>query len=479
MRALNLQSPLTALQLYEFQVETHCPGQVVYDILAAEVVIPGVILTEDNAFYGVISRRCFLEAMSRAYGRELFLRRPIGILYEFIAADILQLPGATLVTEAAHLTLQRPTDLLYEPLVVKLAPQSYRLVDVHQLLMAQAEIHRLTSQLLREKTHAELMQNERLASLGRLLAGVAHEIRNPVNFIWNNLQYLSEYSLALIDLVGTWDADAADRHSQIQHLKQTYDFSFIAEDLPKILGSLETGTDRLRHLVESLRTLSRMDEKTLTSVDVHVSLENTLLILSNQIKTGIEVSKQYGELPMIDCYAGQLGQVFMNIISNAIDSLQAHQASLKPELVLPTGENATVPASSWEPRISVTTALCSKLPVDADDTPTAAHAWISVRIADNGPGIPESVQRKIFDDFFTTKPIGKGTGLGLSISRDIVVNHHQGQLILRSPCLFSAETQRAYGAEFEILLPLIPAEILSPVAQVPPRLAEQQTQPAE
>ncbi|MFE4104972.1 sensor histidine kinase [Almyronema epifaneia] len=473
MRALNLQSPLTALQLYTFQVEASCPGYIVYDTFAAETAIPGVILTESGAFYGVISRRRFLEAMSRAYGRELFLRRPIYMLYDFIAVDVLQLSGDILITAAAHLALQRCTELLYEPLVVKLDAKTYRLLDVHQLLIAQAEIHRLTAQLLQEKTQAELMQNERLASLGRLLAGVAHEIRNPVNFIWNNLKYLSEYSLALIDLIGAWDADAADRYAKMQHLQKNYDFSFIAEDLPKILSSLETGTDRLRHLVDSLRTLSRMDEKTSTPVDIHVSLENTLLILSNQLKSGIEVSRQYGELPLVDCYVGQMGQVFMNIIGNAIDALQACQTSLDTQSL----ENLPNLPHDWEPRITLTTHLCA-LPVDAEPSPTTAE-WVSIRITDNGPGIPQTVQQRVFDDFFTTKPIGQGTGLGLSISRDIVVNRHQGQLILRSPCLFSAETQRAYGTEFEILLPLTSTTPPIPPPPIQPKIVERQAQTAE
>jgi signal transduction histidine kinase len=428
----------------------------------------------EGRFQGIVSRRRFLESISRAYGRELFLRRPISVLHRFITKDVLKLSGDTLVTDAAEQAIARPSDLLYEPIVVECDRGNgcqYCLLDIHDVLQAQSIIHQLTTRLLQEKTRSEMMQTEKMASLGKMMAGVAHEIRNPVNFIWGNLKYIDEYAEDLTTLIRGFEAEVSHPSQQLQQLKEQIDLDFVLEDLPNVLQSMETGTDRLRHLVTSLRTFSRMDEVKRYPTDIHQSLDSTLLILNNRLKEGITVHKQYAQdLPEIPCYSGQIGQVFMNLISNAIDALLEYDAAQRAL----SAEAATLPAfgssqpelpnpelpnkgQCWEPDITITTRRCDRLPPEvhppAAQTPPKNLSWVSICIRDNGPGIPPQIQAQVFDDFFTTKAVGEGTGLGLPITRQIVTEKHGGHLILRSPCLPSTHQQSTHGTEFEILLP--------------------------
>jgi signal transduction histidine kinase len=464
MQRLHINSTLEDLKLHHYEVETSCLGRLVYQTLEQNSVLPGVVLlSPDGEFQGVVSRRRFLESMSRAYGRELFLRRPMAVLYRFIAEDALKLSGSTLITDAAEQAIARPSELLYEPIVVECDTPTgtrYCLLDIHDVLQAQSVIHQLTTQLLQEKTRSEMMQTEKMASLGKMMAGVAHEIRNPVNFIWGNLKYIAEYSEDLTSLIQAYEQEVQAPSDNLQKLKQKIDLAFVLQDLPNVLQSIETGTDRLRNLVTSLRTFSRMDEVKRYPTDIHQSLDSTLQILNNRLKEGITVHKQYcPKLPEIPCFSGQMGQVFMNLISNAIDALLEYDGQLAERTgVHPhPGALSLTEGAGWEPGITIRTELRDRLPEDvalsayADDS--IGESWVSVSIQDNGPGIPLEIQSKIFDDFFTTKAVGEGTGLGLPITRQIVTEKHGGHLILRSPCLFSPADPSGHGTEFEILLP--------------------------
>mgnify|MGYP005839252355 CR=1 FL=1 len=460
MARLHLDSTLEVLQLHDFTVECSSLGQTVYQQFEDNPVLPGVVLTHNGQFVGMVSRRRFLEAMSRAYGRELFLRRSLGVLYNFIAHDILRFPGDTPITAAAAQAVIRPPDLLYEPVVVDIDGHSY-LLHVQDILQAQSTIHQLTAELLQAKTRAEMMQNEKMASLGKMMAGVAHEIRNPVNFIWGNLKYIADYTDDLATLIKALDAEVETPSPELQKLRRKIDLDFVLQDLPSVVQSIATGTDRLRNLVTSLRTFSRMDEVKRHPTDLHQSLDSTLLILNNRLKEGITIHKRYGDLPTLECYSGQIGQVFMNIISNAIDALMEYDATLAEKEGLKQHYQdglSLVPTRPWEPQITLETAVRPALPADAPAVSHHAGAWVSISIRDNGPGIPAEIQKKVFEDFFTTKAVGEGTGLGLPITRQIVTEKHQGQLILRSPCLFPSADQPGRGTEFEILLPILEAE---------------------
>jgi GAF domain-containing protein len=275
-----------------------------------------------------------------------------------------------------------------------------------------------------QQTQTHLIQSEKMASLGQLVAGVAHEINNPVNFIYGNLTHINEYARDLLALVNLYREYDSAPNPAIQEQIEAIDLDFLRDDLPKILASMKLGAERIRQLVLSLRTFSRLDEAEMKPVNIHDGIDSTLLILQHRLKpkgdrVGIKVIKEYGELPLVECYAAQLNQVFMNILSNSIDALEMGSE----EWERMTTEKGEVEARanpgrdeklSHNPQIRIRTQQVGDLAV--------------LRIADNGPGIPEDARSRIFDPFFTTKNPGKGTGLGLSISYQIVVDKHGGQL---------------------------------------------------
>ncbi len=436
---LRLESTLDDLTLYDFQIECNSPGQEAARAFAENPLLPGAILTEAGQFAGMISRRRFLEHLSRPYGLELFSQRPIKTLYRFAQADVLIFPSHTLIVMAARRSLQRASELLYEPIVVEVAPQVYRLLDVHQLMVAQSHIHELTARLLKEQTKAQTIQTEKMASLGRMVAGVAHEIKNPVNCISGNMGFLSNYCRDMMELLSAYEAQVRDGSANINEIKEAIELEFLREDLPKILESIKISADRLKKIVGGLQNFSHMDEGKRQPADIHECIDSTLLILHNRIKYGIEVVKKYGNLPPVECYSGQLSQVFMNLLSNAIDALMEKAEKLADKF----GR-----ASTWKPRIEIITEFI--------ELPTPR---LSVRILDNGPGIPPEIQGRIFETFFTTKPVGQGTGLGLAISYEIVTQKHGGCLNLRSTDCGIADWQSDTGTEFEILLPLQPPQV--------------------
>lgn len=421
---LTLDSTIRELHLYNFQVESVQPGRDVAQSFQLHPLLPGVILIQNRKIIGMISRRQFLEQMSRPYGLELFLKRPLHSLYRFVSAEVLILRGDTKIVDAARRSLQRTPKFVYEPIVVELEPGTYRLLDVHQLLVAQSQIQELTTQLLHEQTQAQMIQTEKMASLGQMVAGIAHEIKNPVGCITGNFEFLDDYCTKLIELLTAYAAEVSQPSEDLSQLKEDHELDFILEDLPKILNSMKLGSERLTKIVGSLQNFSHMDESKHQPANIHECIESTLIILENRIKTGIRISKNYANLPLVNCSSGQLSQVFMNLISNAIDALN--------EKIEKVGNGS----GSWQPQIEISTHLL----------PEKERDWVLVQIGDNGTGIAPNIQERIFETFFTTKPVGKGTGLGLAITHQIVTEKHEGKLLMHS--------QLGKGTTFEILLPL-------------------------
>lgn len=263
-----------------------------------------------------------------------------------------------------------------------------------------------------QKTQVRLIQTEKMSSLGQLVAGVAHEINNPVSFIHGNLNHAYEYVDQLINLVNQYQRHYPQPHPDLAQIIDDIDLDFLQADFKDLLRSMRVGTNRIREIVKSLRTFSHLDESEIKKISIHEGLESTLMILDNRLQgqegcPAITVIKNYGELPLINCYAGQLNQVFMNILINAIDAL-----------------------ALWDEQRSIAERMAE--PSMIRITTRQVGDSITITITDNGLGIPPEAQGHLFDPFFTTKAIGKGTGLGLSISYQIITENHQGQLICTS-----------------------------------------------
>ncbi|MDJ1184582.1 sensor histidine kinase [Roseofilum casamattae] len=274
-----------------------------------------------------------------------------------------------------------------------------------------AEAERALAEL--QQTQTQLIQTEKMSSLGQMVAGIAHEINNPLSFIYGNLTYASEYLYNLLHLVELYQQHSVPEPPEIAQFAQTVDLEFMLNDFPELITSVEMGVKRIQNIVVSLRTFSRLDESDKKAVDLHEGIDSTLYILSHKLKYGIEVVKQYGNLPYICCYPAQLNQVFMNIIANAADALLESDRQNK--------------------QIIISTEI------------DRSRDRVYIRIGDNGNGIPEKVKAQIFDPFFTTKPTGKGTGLGLSICYQ-VIQKHQGSIEVQS--------RPGKGTTFAIAIPI-------------------------
>jgi signal transduction histidine kinase len=300
--------------------------------------------------------------------------------------------------------------------------------QAHLYTQAQTQVTLLNDALRKlQQAQLRLVQNEKMSSLGQLVAGIAHEINNPVNFIHGNLLHANEYIQELLALVALYQKHYPEPTPIVQTTIEAIDIEFLNEDLPKLLASMQVGAERIREIVRSLRVFSRLDEAEVKDVDIHEGIDSTLMILRNRLKakpnhTEIEVVKHYAQLPLVECYAGQLNQVFMNILSNAIDALDDYNSNRTPEAF-----------SNNRGKITISTEVLES-------------KQVRIRIADNGPGISEEVQSRMFDPFFTTKAIGKGTGMGLAISYQIISERHRGQLRCTSVL--------GQGTEFSIEIPI-------------------------
>ena len=290
----------------------------------------------------------------------------------------------------------------------------------HAAQLAQDKAQQLETTLgALKQTQLQLIQSEKMSGIGQMMAGVAHEINNPVTFIYGNLEFVQQYTQDLVDMVKLFQRECYSPSPDLQTAIENIDLPFLLEDLPETLNSMTVGTERIRDIVLSLKNFARLDQAYVKAVNVHEGMDSTLLILRHRLKAyddfpGIKIVKNYGDLPSISCYPSQLNQVFMNLLANAIDVLE-------------------IPPFPQSPKITI-------------DTRQLDVNRIQIRISDNGPGIAAKIRNKLFDPFFTTKEVGKGTGLGLSISYQIITERHNGSLVCQS--------QLGRGTTFVIELPI-------------------------
>ena len=271
-----------------------------------------------------------------------------------------------------------------------------------------------------QSTQSQLVQTEKMSGLGQMVAGIAHEVNNPIGFIHGNLIHVDNYSKDLLNLVDLYQQHYPHPLGEIEAAIEDIDLEFLREDFPNMMNSMKLGTDRVKEIVLSLRNFSRLDESASKAVNLHEGIDSTLLILQHRFKsstTQIALTQKYGDLPLVHCYAGQINQVLMNILANALDAIVEH----------------LIKDSNYLPELTICTEQIS-------------NDRICITVINNGPSIPESVRKRLFDPFFTTKEVGKGTGLGLSISYQIVVDTHHGNL--------ECQSSPGQGTEFRIELPI-------------------------
>lgn len=288
-----------------------------------------------------------------------------------------------------------------------------------------------------QNLQVQLIESEKMSALGVMVGGIAHEINNPVSFIYGNLSHAQDYLENLFTLIQLFQSYFPQLPDEIKTYIKTIDLEFIKQDYPQLFTSMNLGAERICEIVQSLKSFSRLDEADLKKqVDIHSDINHTLTILNHRLQSyssltqGIKIIKDFADIPLVECYSRQLNQVFINILTNAIDALEeAEEKFTNSQLQL----HQTNPISTILPTINI-------------NTQNLNNQWVAIEIADNGIGIPPEIHSKLFDPFFTTKPVGKGTGLGLSICYQIIVQQHHGSL--------DCQSVPGEGTKFTIKIPI-------------------------
>ncbi|BAU14626.1 histidine kinase [Leptolyngbya sp. NIES-3755] len=423
-QSIQLESTLRDLPLYDFAAELDVLGTEIAQIFEQYSLLPGVILKEQGRFLGMLPRHRLLEYLLRPYGIDLFLDKPLRILCSYDRTSPLILSGDTPILSAAQQALRRPFERLSDPIVVHLDSEQYRILDPHELNIAYWQLRGIETQVRVERLQLQMVQSEKMASLGRLVDGVSHEILDPVSFIWGNLSHIAEYSKSLLEIINVYEKCIVQEPQKVRDLKDAIEFDYIREDLPKTLDSIKTGAERLSRLANSLQNFCHIDEVYARPANLHECLDSVLLLLKSRLSSEIQVVRNYGHLPPVPCFISQLSQVFMNILNRSIDSLlgQAARSEIR---------------SCEAPKITITTEVCS-----IDGT---GKRWVSIQITDNNLELSIETQNQLMQAFSTD--LVRETSLAMSYR--IVTGRHSGKFRV-----YSNIEPDLRGTVFEILLPL-------------------------
>lgn len=448
--ALGTRSVLAQLPLWAASLDIDAWGHEAAQQFEADLALPGLVLMDGDRLVGMLSRQRFLEYLLRPKGIDLFLAQPLRVMYSYARTPPLVLPHTTPILTAARLVLQRPTELQGEPIVVK-SPRGDRLVHIQDLNRAHWQIRGIETQTRYERIQAQILQSEKMAALGRLVDGVAHEILDPLGFIWGNLTHVASYCKQLMALIAAYEAALPQPPDDINLLREDIELDYLQEDLPKTIRSIQTGADRLKQLALSLQNFCHIDEVYPKPADIHSLMDSVVLLLKSRITTRIQVTREYGPLPPVTCFSGQLSQVFMNILTNCLDALleRASRQDISNEPSTARA-GADIPRELEPPKISISTSICRP----PQELANPGQRWVSIVIADNGPGLSSAAQEEVLRSFSVEKRLEKETYLAMSYR--IITAKHGGRFYVRSRSLPDHKTAPGIGTEFEIRLPLYP-----------------------
>ncbi|MEM9814936.1 MAG: ATP-binding protein [Cyanobacteria bacterium P01_D01_bin.6] len=456
MSPLGVDSTLEALPLHAAQLNIQVSGQVAAEQFNQFPELPGLLLTDQQTFVGVLSRQQFSEFLLRPKACELFMCEPLSVIYSYSRQNPLVFPAETLVLVAARAALRRPSELQAEPVLV-LTPDGHRLVSAHDLNQAHWQIRGIATQVRYERTQATLLQSQKMAALGRLVDGIAHEIMDPLGFIWGNLSHVERYFQQLLELIAAYEEVCTQitETASLEELKEEIEFDYLHKDLPQTLNSIKGGAARLKQLAGSLQNFCHIDEVYPKPADLHGLIDSIVLLLKSRLTTQIQIVRDYGALPPVPCFAGQLSQVLMNVLTHCIDDLlsmaarQTVATDLTTNALDPTVNalDSTVTTLPKTPQITITTQLHDVSPDDP-----LSDRWIVLTITDNGPGLSESALKQIQDAFSISERLARETDLATCYR--LITAKHGGKFTVRSPALHHSKSDRAIGTEFEIHLPL-------------------------
>jgi signal transduction histidine kinase len=465
-----LEATLQDLPLCQFQIDLDRLGAELAWAFEQFPLLVGATLMNQGQLVGMISRRQLLEYLIRPHGLELFLHKPLRVLYSYMRCPPLLLPAHTSILVAAQTALRRSLELQGEPILVQ-TDSTYLLLDIHALNIAYWQIRGIETQVRYERTQAQMLQSDKMASLGRLVDGVAHEILDPVSFIWGNLSHVTAYSNSLLTVLSVYEKLVPNPPPALRRLKDELEMDYVRQDLPQTIDSIRTGAERLSKLATSLQNFCHIDEVYPKPADLHELLDGILLLLKSRLSSQIRVVRDYGYLPPILCFAGQLNQVFMNILGYAVEALINNAVSQQLDLDINRGYRTTAVPLECQPTITITTQVKSLRSGDRETR------WVAVCITDNGPGLSPKALKQLQESFSIECRALKETSLALSYQ--IVTAKHGGKFEVRSfnhtsiaadrnsnqrtPAATSEHCNKtstnldkstSTGTQFEILLPL-------------------------
>lgn len=455
--ALGINSTLVDLPLYNVSLDVEQPGTDAAHQFELDPRLPGIILQDQQDCVGLISRQRFLDYLLRPKGIDLFLAQPLRVLQSYARLKPLVLAHNTPILAAAQLALRRPMEHQGEPILIRrghrnsLGPafRGHRLLNPQDLNLAYWQIRGIETQIRHERAQAQMLQSEKMAALGRLVDGVAHEILDPLGFIWGNLAHVSSYCKQLMALIMAYEAALPEPPLEVLDLRDDIELDYLQTDLPSTINSIQGGAERLKQLALSLQNFCHIDEVYPKPADLHELIDSIVLLLKSRLTTRITVVRDYAPLPPVTCFAGQLSQVFMNIFTNCVDALL--EQTVRRDMSADLGE-AIQQGRFFEvvesPKIIITTCMCAPPKENHQDS----QRWISVVIADNGPGLSTEAQEQVLKSFSVEKRLEKETNLAMSYR--IITAKHGGRFYVRSRSFSNHETSPGIGTEFEIRLPL-------------------------